>query len=140
MATRQRQHTNRARACVAASALVAIRLAVLSLGFDRTQRLARRLARRARHIASTDQVLRTLDTVDAGAAWVPFRVACLEWSLATVLLLAARRRGVTWCMGVRTQPLAMHAWLVDPAGQPIGEPPGTPAYQPLVVIAPEHST
>ncbi|GLZ28216.1 hypothetical protein Lesp02_04060 [Lentzea sp. NBRC 105346] len=49
------------------------------------------------------------------------RVACMEVSLGTVLLAAARRLSVDWCIGARLMPYGAHAWIeVDRT--PIGEP------------------
>lgn len=93
------------------------------------------LAGTTRRAATSGEVMRVLHAVGAGAAWVPVRIACLERSLTAVVLLAARRRGITWRMGVRTPPLAVHAWLADATGEPIGEPSTTAAYRPLITVS-----
>lgn len=118
-------------ACIA----LVVRLVLRVARFDRVTTAVRWLAGTTRRAATTEEVTRVLRAVDAGAAWVPIRVACLERSLTAVVLLAARRGGVTWQMGVRTPPLASHAWLVDATGKPIGEPPTTAAYRPLIAIS-----
>jgi hypothetical protein len=120
-----------AGACAAVVVTVALRL----LPFGSVTVATRRLSLRARRTASSGEALRMLQAVDSGARLVPFRVACLERSLSVVLLLALRRANVTWCMGVRTPPLASHAWIASPNGEPIGEPVTTATYRPLLVIS-----
>ncbi len=138
MAIQQGEASTRIRTIAAGAALIATRTALRSLGFDRTHQLAKRLLRTTRRIAEPDQVLRALVAVDTAASWVPFRVACLERSLAALLVLVARGQATTWHVGVRTEPLAMHAWLVDAAGYPLGEPSEPTDYQPLIVVSPDH--
>jgi hypothetical protein len=58
----------------------------------------------------------------------------MERSLTAVVLLALRRRGVTWHTGIRTPPLTAHAWLTDTTGEPIGEPSSASTYSPLLTI------
>ncbi|MGH3451178.1 MAG: lasso peptide biosynthesis B2 protein [Haloechinothrix sp.] len=138
MAINESARSTRAHAGAATFALVVVHIALRTLGFDRTQRLTRHLMRTTRRIADADRVLRALAATDAAAAWVPFRVACLERSLAAQLLLIARRQATEWRVGVRAHPLAMHAWLTDAAGAAIGEPVEPVGYQPLVAIRPDH--
>lgn len=47
--------------------------------------------------------------------------ACLERSVAVLLLCASRRIRVRWCVGVRTPPFESHAWI-EAGGQPVREP------------------
>lgn len=62
------------------------------------------------------------------------RVACLESSLATVLVCALHRREVDWYIGVRTLPYASHAWI-EVGGRTVGEFPETiGAYKPILVV------
>lgn len=121
-------------ASAAFTALI-VRVAVRVARFDHVTTAARWLASTTRRDATHEEVLRVLRAVDAGATWVPLRIACLERSLTAVVLLAVRRCGVTWHMGIRTPPLAAHAWLVDAEGELIGEPATTAAYQPLITIS-----
>ncbi|MGH3632383.1 MAG: lasso peptide biosynthesis B2 protein [Sciscionella sp.] len=114
------------------------RLVLRVFGFHRVTQVVRHLTRTTRCPASATDVLTALRTVDMGARWLPCRVACLERTLAAVLLLAIRRRGVSWNVGVHTPPFTMHAWLTDGNGQTVGEPAGTVAYRPLVVISPSY--
>lgn len=65
--------------------------------------------------------------------FVPGRVACLEESVAVVLMLAVSRQRVVWCHGVAGDPVRLHAW-VETGGQPIAEPPSTRRYTPLRTI------
>ncbi|MBD6617650.1 lasso peptide biosynthesis B2 protein [Komarekiella sp. 'clone 1'] len=39
------------------------------------------------------------------------RVACLEFSLAFVLLALTKGLSSTWCVGVTTEPVQAHAWV-----------------------------
>ncbi|WP_031070738.1 lasso peptide biosynthesis B2 protein [Streptomyces sp. NRRL S-118] len=95
------------------------------------------LLRRGARPATYDEALRarghvtTVSTLCAGTY-------CLPRSLATVLL--CRMRGVwpTWCTGVRTPPFSAHAW-VEAEGRRVGEPAGTAAYRPLLVVPPHAS-
>ncbi|MGH3625653.1 MAG: lasso peptide biosynthesis B2 protein [Sciscionella sp.] len=135
MATARLPRPGIATTATAAFVALLIRLAVRTARFDRVTATVRWLASMTRREATTDEVLRVLCAVDAGAAWVPVRIACLERSLTALVLLAARRSGVTWQMGVRTPPLAAHAWLIDPHGEPIGEPSTIAAYRPLITIS-----
>lgn len=127
----------RRRMAAAAAAATLVWLALHALGFQRVTGVVRWLAARGLRPAGAADVLPVLLAIDTGAAWLPFRVACLERSLAAVLLLAVRRRGVTWQVGFRTPPFAMHAWLTDATGAIIGEHSSTSAYQPLVVAIPQ---
>jgi hypothetical protein len=125
---------------VAAVAGMLVRLCLITIRFDHVVAVVRRLAGRARRQASDDEVLCVLRAVDAGVEWVPFRMACLERSLTAVILLATRRLGVTWVVGVRTPPVAAHAWLVNLDNHPIGEPVTTLTYSPLVIVAASTNT
>jgi Transglutaminase-like superfamily/Coenzyme PQQ synthesis protein D (PqqD) len=62
--------------------------------------------------------------VHLAARWYPGRAACLELSLAAVLLAALSCRRLDWCLGAAADPYRFHAW-VETAGQPVpgpGEP------------------
>lgn len=120
-----------------ACAGLVVRIAVRLLRFDHVTTSARWLQRFASRRATSEETLSALYAVDAGSAMLPFRVACLERSLAALLLLAARRRGVIWRMGVRTPPITTHAWLADANGEPIGESFPVSDYRPLLTISPQ---
>lgn len=140
MATGRRERPSPAATLLGAAAALVVGLALRVLPFARVTFGARWLVSRARHSATDREVLRVLRAIDSGARFVPFRVACLERSLAAVLVLGLRRRAVTWCQGVRTPPFASHAWLDDKAGEPIGEPTTTTTYRRLLVISPVVAT
>ncbi|MFI9204099.1 lasso peptide biosynthesis B2 protein [Streptomyces sp. NPDC053048] len=61
--------------------------------------------------------------------------ACLQRSLAVVLLCRLRGTWPTWCTGVRTSPFRAHAW-VEAEGRMVGEaePPGY--YTPTLTVGP----
>ncbi|GAB3165195.1 hypothetical protein GCM10027059_22530 [Myceligenerans halotolerans] len=73
----------------------------------------------------------------AAARWAPGRVACLEESVAAVVMLATRGHSVTWCHGVATDPYALHAWI-QCDGQPVAEPASTSQYTILRTIPDQH--
>ncbi|WP_372412282.1 lasso peptide biosynthesis B2 protein [Streptomyces luteireticuli] len=91
------------------------------------------LARLGAAPATIDQALAARQDIIAVSA----RCAgehCLQRSLATVLLCRTRGVWPTWRSGVRGEPFRAHAWIeVD--GQPIGEPPSTALYHPIITIA-----
>ena len=140
MATGQRQKLGVLPTLTGACTTLVVWFALRLLRFNHVTATVRLLARTPRRFATTDETLRALYTVDAGAALLPVRVACLERSLAAVVLLTARRRGITWCMGVRTPPLASHAWVTDQAGESIGEVSTTADYRTLLEISPVATT
>ena len=109
-----------ARLAGLAATLVAVGL-VRSLPLRRVISLVRAGRRHGRRPATPVEAARYLLQVEQGSGSVPFRVACLERSLAAVLLGIAYRRPVGWCIGVRiTPPLTGHSW-VQLDGQPVGE-------------------
>jgi Transglutaminase-like superfamily/Coenzyme PQQ synthesis protein D (PqqD) len=60
--------------------------------------------------------------------------ACLQRSLATVLMCRMHGTWPTWCTGVRTSPFRAHAW-VEVDGVPIGETFG-PGYYTTIMTVP----
>ena len=135
MATAQRVRLSLAATASAASVALIVRLALRVARFNHVMATVRWLAGTTHRDATPGEVLHVLHVVDAAATWVPVRIACVERSLTAVVLLAARRRGVTWQLGVRTPPLAAHAWLSDATGEPICEPSTTAAYRPLITVS-----
>jgi hypothetical protein len=107
----------------AALATLTVHIAVRSLRFDRVTAAVNLLVGQSRRAATTEEAVRVLQTIDSGADLLPVRVACLERSLTAVVLLALRRRRITWCLGVRRPPLTWHGWIADTDHTPIGEPP-----------------
>jgi hypothetical protein len=90
------------------------------LGFARVVALARWNARTGRRSATASEAASITTALGEAARHRSGRIACLERSLAAVLLAGLRRRRVTWCIGARLMPYGSHAWIeVD--GQPIGE-------------------
>ncbi|MEU1087813.1 lasso peptide biosynthesis B2 protein [Streptomyces sp. NPDC005576] len=89
--------------------------------------------------ASAEQVRSASDAVRRVGWLSPGRTACLEESAAVVLLLSARRLGVTWCHGVAPDPVRLHAWVETWDGEAVGEPYSTRAYTPVLTIGdPRH--
>ncbi|GLY49561.1 lasso peptide biosynthesis B2 protein [Lentzea sp. NBRC 102530] len=71
-------------------------------------RLKRNLVRRP---ATVTEGLAVLELAHAMSRWFPGRMACMELSLTTVLMGAARRQGLEWCFGHSRDPLTFHSWV-----------------------------
>ncbi|MGI5187668.1 lasso peptide biosynthesis B2 protein [Promicromonospora sp. CA-289599] len=126
------------RDSVAAAAALVVTLAVRSLGqsaraMSRLTVLAATAARLTATPSHADEAERVVSAVRWASRWLPFRIACLEESIAAVLVLAARRRSVTWCHGVAPDPVQFHAWI-QTHGSPVAEPPTTSRYTVLHTI------
>lgn len=72
-----------------------------------------------RRTATSRQAAIAVTAVGRAARCYPGRAACLEQSLAAVLLSAVRRRRLDWCLGSASDPYRFHAW-VETGGQPVG--------------------
>jgi hypothetical protein len=128
------------RTLLAGLAIVAV--LVVRAGGRRGRSFARlvMLLRAANLITRSEAEFRTADhavrSVRTAASILPFRIACLEESIATVLVLAWTRRGATWCHGVATDPIRLHAW-VEVNGVPVAEPASTSQCTCLMRIHPQ---
>lgn len=60
----------------------------------------------------------TVEAVRRAARWYPGRAACLERSLAAVLLAIVVRRRLDWCLGAVPDPYRFHAWVAI-VGDPV---------------------
>jgi hypothetical protein len=79
-----------------------------------------------RDVLPPDGASRTVDAVQWAARWFPGRAACLEQSLAAVLLALVARRRLDWCLGSAPDPYRFHAWVaVD--GKPVTRVDDDPA-------------
>jgi hypothetical protein len=67
------------------------------------------------------QAARAVTAVNRAARLYPGRAACLEQSLAAVLLGASRRWRLDWCVGSAPDPYRFHAW-VEVAGRVVPRP------------------
>ncbi|MFJ4656801.1 lasso peptide biosynthesis B2 protein [Nocardia sp. NPDC088792] len=94
-----------------------------------------RAIRRGSRPATYDQAHRARDAILAVSLHCRSDRGCLERSIATVLLCRLRGTVPTWCVGVRTQPFAAHAW-VEADGTPVDEPHPRGYYRPLITVAP----
>lgn len=73
------------------------------------------------------------------AGWYsPDHTACLEESVAAVLLLASRRLGVRWCHGIASDPIRLHAWVQTMNGVDVAEPSSPRIYTPVLTIGDRH--
>ncbi|MED7952865.1 lasso peptide biosynthesis B2 protein [Kitasatospora sp. NPDC058201] len=90
-------------------------------------------------LAATPEQAKAAVLAVRAAGWhSPARTACLEESVATVLLLATRRLAVTWCHGVAADPVRLHAWVQTEDGAPVAEPSSTGAYTPVLTLGARH--
>lgn len=88
--------------------------------------------------ATAAHAIRAVEAVRRAGWRFPGRTACLEESVAAVLLLAARRLAVTWCHGVAADPVRLHAWVQTWDGTTAAEPDSTQAYTPVITIGDPH--
>lgn len=105
---------------VAASVIaLAIASVLVRSSFQATLSLVR-LSKRVwcRRSPTPRQAADTVAAVSQAARIYPGRAACLEQSLAAVLLAAASRRRLDWCLGSATDPYRFHAW-VEISGSPV---------------------
>jgi hypothetical protein len=122
-----------------ALAAIAVTLIARSAGarrraFARMARLARTASLR-RSAAAPHEAEAALWAVRWTAQFVPARIACLEESVAAMVALALAGRQADWRHGIASDPVRMHAWI-EAGGHPVGEPPSTSAYTPLIRVPP----
>ncbi len=71
------------------------------------------------------------------ASWYPGRLACLEQSLAAVVLATLVRQQLVWCLGAATDPYRFHAW-VEADGKAVPDPyepeAAAPDYRRVVAV------
>jgi Transglutaminase-like superfamily/Coenzyme PQQ synthesis protein D (PqqD) len=95
------------------------------LPFRATYRLVHALRKGWCRIPLTwERACSVVAAIHLAARWYPGRAACLELSLAAVLLAALSCRRLDWCLGAAADPYRFHAW-VETGGQPVpgpGEP------------------
>ena len=106
--------------CLISLALCDVALRVL--GFARTLRIARWLARTARNDGGDALTEQTLRNVLVATAFYPGRSKCLEQAVTTYVLLRRRAVPVEIRLGVQPYPFFAHAWL-DLHGRPLTESP-----------------
>ncbi|WP_201846264.1 lasso peptide biosynthesis B2 protein [Myceligenerans indicum] len=128
----------RARDAIIAAVALVVVLAVRDIGpcsrsMRRIIRLLAVATRPASRPATTAHATRAVEAVRWVAHKVPARIACLEESVAAILVLTVRRRRATWSHGVAPDPVQFHAWIeVDDA--PVAEPPSTSRFTALLTI------
>ncbi|MYT34393.1 MULTISPECIES: lasso peptide biosynthesis B2 protein [unclassified Streptomyces] len=88
------------------------------------------LARSGRHFvpATRIQAEYAVRAVRRASYAMPTAWACLEESVAATALLALAGRRAEWRHGLATDPVRLHAWLVDARGRPVEEPEDTLLY------------
>lgn len=122
---------------LAAAALVVV-LLVRRVGrrrrsFARMIVLLRAVTRLPGRCVPRQAVEQVLHCVRRMAYVLPWRIACLEESVAAMLVLAVIGQSAVWCHGVATDPVRLHAWLTV-NGVPVAEPASTARYTPLLQI------
>jgi hypothetical protein len=109
--------SRRFRLLAFASLLLAVLLVRLpfrtACGLVRVSR--RRWCRRVLPAERADTVVAA---VRNAARWYPGRAACMELSLAAVLMAALSRQRLDWCLGAIADPYRFHAW-VEIEGRPV---------------------
>jgi Transglutaminase-like superfamily len=98
--------------------------------------LLRKATARTNRSATNVEARHAVHAVRQAGLFLPGRLACLEESVAVVLMLAASRRRVTWCHGVAADPVRLHAWVETSHGEPVAEPPSTLRYTTLLTVPP----
>ncbi|WP_071812567.1 lasso peptide biosynthesis B2 protein [Lentzea guizhouensis] len=136
MATGVSERSSLLGTLIGACVTLIVGLAVRGLPFVRVTAAAKWCSARAIRAASERQISRAFGWIDSGSRLIPFRVACLERSLAALLLLSFSRCGVIWCMGVRGLPFTSHAWISDLDGRPLGEAESVTDYRIMLEISP----
>lgn len=101
----------------------------------RTVRLVRWVSLMKRRRASASLAEETVNAV-RHFYFLPWRMACLESSVATVIALALKGRSATWHHGVRCDPIMLHAWI-SVGGVPVAEPASTSRCADLLTITSE---
>jgi hypothetical protein len=116
-------------------AVVAVATArMLATRSPRRIRAVLMLLRTGARAASATQILASRDAVlGVSPRWSGEH--CLQLSIATVILCRLQGRWPTWCVGVRTDPFAAHAWT-EADGQPVGEPFAAGHYHSMLTVPP----
>ena len=60
---------------------------------------------------SIDRATVVVGAVQRAARWFPVRSACLEQSLAAVIVAALMHQRLDWCLGAAPGPYRFHAWV-----------------------------
>jgi hypothetical protein len=116
------------RGVLALCVLVVTCLLVRCSPFRAQLALVRAARRFGRRVPAPGAAAAAVAAVDWAVRRYPGRAACLEQSLAAVLLAAARGRRLDWCLGALADPYRFHAW-VEAAGRPVPtlSDPGSPS-------------
>ncbi|MYS33582.1 transglutaminase superfamily protein [Streptomyces sp. KhCrAH-43] len=109
-----------------------------STGMQRTLTLLSAADARTVRAATLREATYAVTAVRRAGWYSPGRTACLEESVAAVLLLASRRLGVRWCHGIASDPIRLHAWVQTMTGDDVAEPFLTRAYTPVLTIGDRH--
>ncbi|MGH3829279.1 MAG: lasso peptide biosynthesis B2 protein [Pseudonocardiaceae bacterium] len=120
-----------------ASTLAVRHLGSIHRALQRLTWLARWATAMARREATMAEAEKSILAVRRAAKLWPARVACLEESIAATLTLALTGRFATWCHGVATDPIALHAWI-EVSGSPVAEPLSTERFTAILRIHGNH--
>jgi hypothetical protein len=134
MAPAELPRPGRGRAGLALCVLIVTCLIVRCSSFRVQLALVHASRRWCRRDAALGEAAATVATVDWAARRYPGRAACLEQSLTAVLLAAAVRHRLDWCLGAVADPYRFHAW-VEAQGRPVptrDDPPSPLSYSRLL--------
>ncbi|RKS07190.1 transglutaminase superfamily protein [Nocardiopsis sp. Huas11] len=99
----------------------------------RMLRLVEAASRRHHRPADMHEAEKAVHAVRDLGLFSPVHVACLEESVAAVLILAMRGHGACWRHGVVADPIRLHAWI-EVEGWPVAEPDSTQRCAALLTI------
>ncbi len=88
-------------------------------------RMVERAAQGGRRAATEGEISAAVNAVRRAGLWLPMRIACLENSVAAVVILGQAGLIARWCHGASADPLRVHAWVETCSGVPVAEPPST---------------
>jgi hypothetical protein len=112
---------------------LALALVGTRLPFRTTHRLVRLTRRRGHRAPAQRRASSIVAAVRWAARWYPGRAACLELSLAAVLLAALLGLRLDWCLGAAADPYRFHAW-VEVAGVPVPSPGDIEQQAPFAAV------
>lgn len=118
---------------VLAFGCLALALVYARLPFRATYRILRLTRSWCRTAPAQQQAESIVAAVHRAARWYPGRAACLELSVAAVLLAALYGRRLDWCLGAAADPYRFHAW-VETGGSPVAGPNESAEQAPFVRV------
>jgi hypothetical protein len=106
---------------------------IRAMGINRFVKLLKAMKKRATGSLSSNDVDMAWRAVHRSPGTQFARFACLEFSSAAALLLLAKRKPITWCLGAQLQPFRSHCWL-EYRSSPFREPQDTASLHKIIEI------